>query len=122
VALSVVTTSGACGSAPVIAPPPIIVPTQPPATPMPPTAPPPPTASGPCLVTINSPTYVYSTTNDDIGNLFDQLQGGELIPIGRLANNSWWKTNYYNTWIKTSTFGQTASVSGDCSSLPVVTP
>jgi hypothetical protein len=122
VALSVVTTSGDCGSAPVIAPPPIIVPTQPPATPQPPTAPPPPTASGPCLVTINSPTYVYSTTNDDIGNLFDQLQGGELIPIGRLANNSWWKTNYYNTWIKTSAFGQTASVSGDCSSLPVVTP
>lgn len=117
----VVVASGPCDGVPVINPPPIIAaPTA-----VPPTVPPaaPPTASGPCLITITSPTYIYTQTTAIPDYLFDQAQAGyQLIPIGRLADNSWWKTNYYDSWIQTSTFGSTANVTGDCSGLPVVSP
>ncbi len=123
VALSVVTSSGNCADVQIVNPPPIVYPpTATPAPTQPPTAAPPPTQSGPCLISIGSPTYVYTTTIADQSNLFDQLQGGELIPVGRLADNSWWKTNYNGAWIQTSTFGSSASLSGDCSNLPIVSP
>lgn len=119
---SAVTPNGACANLPVVAPPPIIpaataVPTQAP------TQPPPPTPSGPCLIRITGPVNVYQTPNAVIDELQDQVQAGyELIPVGRLADNSWWRTNYMGAWIQTSTFGNGATVSGDCSMLPVVSP
>ncbi|MCA9907830.1 MAG: SH3 domain-containing protein, partial [Anaerolineae bacterium] len=135
VSFSVVANSGNC-DVPFVSPPPITPqPSAPTATTLPfPTATPPtqPTApapvvtpepSGPCLITITAPTYVYVTPNATQENLYDQTQAGyQLIPVGRLADNSWWHTNYGGAWIQTSTFGATATVSGDCSGLPVVSP
>ncbi|MFN8527287.1 MAG: SH3 domain-containing protein [Anaerolineae bacterium] len=129
VSAAVVTTQGDCAALQTIQPPAPIIPVQPTATPLPaqPTQPPaPPTAvppSGPCLITINTPTYVYSIPNTDISNLYDQTQNSyQLIPTGRLADNSWWHTNYGGAWIQTSTFGSSATVTGDCSGLPIVSP
>ena len=79
-------------------------------------------ASGGSIVTINSPVKVYSIPVANVSYLYDQVQGGELIPVGRLADNSWWKTNYASAWIQTSEFGNTVSISGDCSGLAVVEP
>ncbi|MCL4248830.1 MAG: hypothetical protein KJ065_11855 [Anaerolineae bacterium] len=135
VSFSVVASSGNC-DVPFVNPPPVTpqpsAPTAtalpfPTATPLPqPTAPAPvvtPEPSGPCLITITAPTNVYTTTTATIENLQDQAQAGyQMIPTGRLADNSWWKTNYGNAWIQTSTFGATATVSGDCSGLPIVSP
>lgn len=117
VALSVVNGNGDCSSVPVVNPPAVISPTQPPAAPPPPSQP---TQSGPCLIHVNSPTYIYTTTIAQIDYLFDQVQSGQLIPIGRLSDNSWWQTNNYGAWIPSSAFGDTASISGDCSGVPVV--
>ena len=119
VALSVINSSGDCSTLLTVNPPPIQqIPTQQPTLP----PPPPPTASTPCLITITSPAYVY-TQHSTSSDLFDQVQAGaQLTPIARLADNSWWKTNYYNSWIQTSLFGSAANVSGDCSVLPVVSP
>ncbi|MEP7290324.1 MAG: SH3 domain-containing protein [Chloroflexota bacterium] len=126
VALGVVTTSGNCVDILTITPPSVIAPPQQPAAPtLPPplpTVPPLPTPFGPCLITITSPTYVYQSPNADISNLQDQVQVGELIPTGRLADNSWWKTNYGGAWVQTSTFGVSTQVSGDCRNLPIVSP
>lgn len=120
VALSVVTSSGDCTAVPLVNPPPIIYPPTPTFAP---TAAPPPTASGPCRITTTSPTYVYTTTTAIADYLFDQVGAGvQLTPIGRLADNSWWKTDYYDSWIQTSTFGSSANVSGNCSNLPIVAP
>ncbi len=127
VSASVVTASGDCGSVAVVNPPAPIVPTAvpPTSTPIPlPTAVPPTAApSGPCLIRLTAPTRIYTIPNADISNLFDEVgAGGELIPTGRLADNSWWHTNYAGAWIQTSTFGVSAQVTGDCSALPVVSP
>ncbi len=106
-----------------VQPPPFVpIPT---ATPTPPPASPQPTAkptdSGPCLITLQSAVKVYSKPEKSDENLFDQVGGGaQLIPIGRLKDNSWWKLTYYDTWISTGNFGGKAQVSGDCSHLPVV--
>lgn len=121
VSITVVNTQGDCGSLAVVNPPPVVAPpTLPPPPTAAPTQPPPPTPSGPCLITLTSPTFIYQIPNDDISYLQDQVQAGELIPTGRLADNTWWKTNYANAWISTSTFGVTAQVSGDCRNLPVI--
>ncbi len=116
VAQFVVIASGDCGSVGVVNPPPI--PTQPPL----PTQVAAPTMSGPCLIVLTAPTYVYTTTTATMENLFDQVQGGQLIPIGRLADNSWWQTNDYGAWIPTSAFGDTVQISGNCDNLPIVSP
>lgn len=132
VSLSVVNASGDCASVAVVNPPPVApAPTQPPAQPTQPpaqpTQPPTPTAtptqSGPCLISVVSPVYVYQIPVEQVDYLQDQVgTGGQLIPTGRLADNSWWKTNYASAWIQTSRFGNEVTVSGDCSALPIVTP
>ena len=132
VSLSVVTANGNCTDLATVEPPPVIAqPTQTPLptatpTPLPPTPtpiPPSPTPSGPCLITVVSPVNVYQIPVEQIDYLYDQVgASGQLIPIGRLADNSWWKTNYSSSWIQTSRFGNEVTVSGDCSGLPVVTP
>ncbi len=129
VSAGVVTLQGTCNPA-VITPPPFVAaptaaPTQPPPPPPQPTSPPPPqptVPTGPCLLTINSPVFVYTQPIADVSYLQDQVQMGELIPIGRLADNSWWKTNYFNAWVQTSLFGSSLTVSGNCANLPIVTP
>ncbi len=114
VALSVVNNNGNCATVSVVNPPAVVAPTALPTQAAP-------TASGPCLISINSPTFVYTTTIADMNYLFDQVQGGsQLIPLGRLADNSWWQTNNYGAWIPTNVFGSTASISGNCSTLPIV--
>jgi uncharacterized protein YraI len=137
VSLSVVTASGDCAGIPVVTAPPIVPqPTQPPAQPTTPPTQPATTAptqttaptatateSGPCLITVVSPVNVYQIPVEQVDYLQDQVgTGGQLIPTGRLADNSWWKTNYASAWIQTSRFGNEVTVSGDCSSLPIVTP
>lgn len=136
VARSAVVESGDCATVPVVQPPPFqpaSQPTQPPAQPQPtqppaqPTQPPAPTPiptmSGPCLITITAPTYIYQSPLADISNLQDQVMPpGELIPTGRLADNSWWRLNFAGAWIETSLFGVSAQVTGDCSGLPVTSP
>jgi hypothetical protein len=130
-ALSAVTASGDCsGVASVNPPPPILIPspTPIPPTPIPPTpTPPPPTAtptqSGPCLITMTGEALVYTQPNAIPDFIYDEVQPGyQLIPVGRLADNSWWHTNYGNSWIETSHFGSEATVTGDCSALPIVSP
>ena len=130
VSASVVITNGDCSAVPTVNPPAPIVPTAAPptVTPIPaqPTvAAPQPTAtqSGPCYISLTGDTRVYQIPNADISNLFDEVgAGGQLIPTGRLADNSWWHTNYGGAWIQTSAFGSTAQVNGDCSTLPIVSP
>lgn len=117
VARSVVATSGACDTLDTITPPPVVSP--PTATP-PPTQTPPPTPSGPCLLRVNSPTKVYTTPIEQIDYLYDEVQSGELIPVGRFADSTWWKTNYANAWIRSSTFGNSVTLLGDCRSLPII--
>ena len=121
IAVSVATTSGDCSNILTINPPPPIVPTA--AATQPP--PPPPTASGPCRITVTAPTFVYTQTNAIPDYLFDQAQpGAQISPVGRLADNSWWKVLElgYNSWLSTSTFGQSVQISGNCDSLPIVNP
>ncbi len=129
VALSVVNASGNCNDLSAVQPPPFSLP--PTATPVPPTAttvpptavPPTATPSGPCLITVTSEFLVYTTPNAIPDFIQDQVAPGyQLIPVGRLADNSWWRTNYFNAWVQTSNFGSRAQVSGDCSGLPVVSP
>lgn len=114
-----VSVSGDCAGLAAINPPPFLPPSP---TPVPPTVAPP-TPSGPCLIRITGAANVYQTPLADISNLYDQVQAGyELIPNGRLGDNSWWRTNYNGAWIQTSLFGNVAQVSGDCRNLPVVSP
>lgn len=135
VARSAVVENGDCANLPVVQPPPFQPasqptqppaqpqPTQPPAQPQPPTPTPIPTMSGPCLITITAPTYIYQSPLADISNLQDQVMPpGELIPTGRLADNSWWRLNFAGAWIETSLLGVSAQVTGDCSGLPIVSP
>ncbi|XWX04584.1 SH3 domain-containing protein [Aggregatilineales bacterium SYSU G02658] len=126
VSAAVVTLQGTCNPA-VITPPPFVAvstatPTQPPPQPTSPPPPQPTVPTGPCLLTINSPVFVYTQPIADVSYLQDQVQMGELIPIGRLADNSWWKTNYASAWVQTSLFGSTLTVSGNCTNLPIVSP
>ena len=119
VAISVVTTSGACDTLPTVQPPAIIAPSNTPTpTPIPATA----TPSGPCLIFINTPTFTYTTTIADTSHLFDQIQSGTVEAIGRTHDNAWWQTNYGDSWIQTNTFGNGVSTSGGCHNLPVVSP
>lgn len=125
VSAAVVTLQGTCNPAVITPPPFVAVPTAAPTQPPPqPTSPPPqPTVpTGPCLLTINSPVFVYTQPIADVSYLQDQVQMGELIPIGRLADNSWWKTNYFSAWVQTSLFGSALTVSGNCTNLPIVSP
>lgn len=122
VSAGVVTANGDCANLPTVQPPaPIIPPT---ATPVPTNTPvpPPPTASGPCLFTITSPTFVYTTTIELIDYLYDQVQSGELIPNGRTADGQWFRLNYASSWLPASAIGQTVSRSGNCNNLPTVSP
>ena len=119
VAGSVVATTGSCDALPTVQPPPIIAPSNTPTpTPIPATA----TPTGPCLIFINSPTFTYTTTIADVSYLFDQIQSGTVEAIGRTQDNSWWQTNYGDSWIQTNTFGNGVSTGGACHNLPVVSP
>ncbi len=119
VAKVAVGSSGDCSGVPVITPP-LFVPTPTP-TPIPPTKVPEPT--GPCLITISDKVLVYTQPDDKPDYIFDQVQHGyQLVPTGRLKNNSWWQTNYNGSWIQTKFFGHEAKVSGNCNHLPVVNP
>ena len=118
IALSVVTSSGDCSGILTINPPPVISPTAAPQQA-------PPTASGPCRITVVAATYIYTQTDAIPDHLFDQAQPGtQISPLGRLADNSWWKVLElgYNSWLQTSTFGNGIQISGDCSTLPIVSP
>lgn len=127
VANSVVTTTGDCAAVPVVTPPdfipvPSVTPT-PTLTPIPTaTNTPLPTPSGPCLLTLTAPTKVYSLPTGVIDDLYDEVQSGQLIPIGRLADGSWYKTNYASAWVQTSLIGVSLIRSGDCSALPILIP
>lgn len=82
-----------------------------------------PTPAGPCLVTITTEQLVYTRPEAIPDYIFDEAQMNyQLVPTGRLADNSWWQTNYNDSWIETSVFGNTAEVSGDCANLPIVFP
>lgn len=139
VAASVVVPNGDCSSVQTVQPPPVQpVSTQPPAQPQPtqapvqPTQPPQPEPpqpqptqppSGPCLLTLNSAVNVYTQPTAQIDFLQDQVgAGGELIPTGRLADNSWWQTNYGGAWVQTGLIGSALTQSGNCGGLPVVSP
>lgn len=87
----------------------------------PPTPPATPTPAGPCVVTIITEQLVYTRPEADPNYIFDEARAGDVFNVvGRLANNSWWRTNYQNSWIETSVFGTTAQSSGDCANLPIV--
>ncbi|MBN8640048.1 MAG: SH3 domain-containing protein [Anaerolineae bacterium] len=120
VATSAVSLSGSCSALTVVNPPPVSLPP----TPVPPTQPPPPpTPSGPCLIRVTADQLVYSQPIADPSYIYDEVTAGfELIPVGRLADNSWWQTNYAMAWISTSVFGSTVNISGDCRALPIVSP
>jgi hypothetical protein len=122
IALSVVTSSGDCSTIPTINPPQIVP--QPTPIPVQPTQPPPPpTESGPCVIKITAPTYIYTITEATMENLFDQVQPGvQLHPDGIFPDRLWWRLPLYGqeVWIPTSTFGNGAQVTGDCSSLPLL--
>ena len=122
VAAVAVGSSGDCSSVPVVNPA-KFVPTPTP-TPIPPTPAPHPTEpSGPCLITISGDVLVYTQPDDKPDYIFDQVHKGyQLSPIGRLKNNSWWKTSYNGAWIQTKFLGHEAKVSGNCNHLPVVNP
>ena len=77
---------------------------------------------GPCLITLTQPTFVYTTTIAQMDYLFDQVQGGQLLVIGRLADNSWWQTNNYGAWLPASALGSTAQIGGNCDSVPITAP
>ncbi len=114
VAASAVGATGSCGVLNVVEPPPIS---------LPPTPLPPPTPSGPCLIRVTADQLVYSQPIADPSYIYDEVTAGyELIPVGRLADNSWWQTNYAMAWISTSVFGSTVNISGDCRALPIVSP
>jgi hypothetical protein len=131
-ALSAVTASGDCANLTTVnPPPPILIPTPTPIPPSPtpipptPTQPPTPTPtqSGPCLITMTGEALIYQTPNAIPDEIQDEVEAGyQLIPVGRLADNTWWRTNFGNAWIQTSLFGSVAVVTGDCSALPIVSP
>ncbi len=119
VAQVAVGSTGDCSGVPVVNPP-AFVPTPTP-TPIPPTKQPEPT--GPCLITISDKVLIYTQPNAIPDYIFDQVQKGyQLVPIGKLKDNSWWKTNYNGAWIETKRFGHEAHVSGNCKNLPNVSP
>lgn len=119
VAKVAVGSTGDCSGVPVVNPP-AFVPTPTP-TPIPPTKQPEPT--GPCLITITDKVLIYTQPNAIPDYIFDQVQQGyQLVPIGKLKDNSWWKTNYNGSWIETKHFGHEAKVSGNCKGLPNVSP
>ncbi len=113
---------GDCSGIPVENPP-LFIPTPTP-TPIPTHTPTPtPTSSGPCVIKISHDMLVYTQPNAIPDYIFDQVHGGyELIPVGKLSDNSWWKTNYNSSWIQTSHFGHEAHLSGNCNGLQVVSP
>jgi hypothetical protein len=116
VAASAVSIRGDCAGITVVNPPAF---SQPPA----PQPTQPPQALGPCLIRMTGEALVYSQPNAAADFIYDEVQPGfELIPVGRLADDSFWRTNYANAWISTSLFGTAAQVSGDCSALPIVSP
>ncbi len=128
VARSVVNPSGDCSGLPVEQPPLFIVPPTATFTPIPPTptfTPIPPTAtpSGPCLITVTAEFLIYTQPIAQPDYIQDEVGPGyQLIPIGRLADNTWWQTNFASAWVETSHFGPRAQVTGNCSALPIVSP
>jgi hypothetical protein len=64
---------------------------------------------------------IYTQPNPIPDNIYDQVHAGyELIPTGRLADNSWWQTNYANAWVQLSLLAGVGQITGDCGSLPVI--
>jgi hypothetical protein len=115
--LAAVTPDGDCSNLPIQIPPPVPATATPiPPTPIPATA----TPSGPCLITLVGPEYVYTIPNPIVDHLLDQVQQGELIPVGRWNQNpNWWLTNYMGGWWF-NTAGTNGRLSGDCSQIPYV--
>ncbi len=122
VALSVVSSTGNCADILTITPPTVIQPQNPPAQPpAQPTVPPPPTASGPCLITMTGDMLIYTQPNAIPDYIYDQVHTGyQLIPTGRLSDNSWWQTNYASAWVQLSLLAGVGQITGDCSALPVI--
>ncbi len=85
------------------------------------TPPPTPTMGGPCQITMKAAQFVYQQPDTIANTMFDQVQSGrQLTPVGRSADNAWWKTTYFDTWIQTSLLNDTAVISGDCTHLPAL--
>jgi len=122
VASAVVTVNGDCSSLPTVQPPAPILPPTPTPLPTNTPVPVPPTPSGPCLFTLTAPTFVYTTTVEQVDFLYDQVQSGELIPNGRTADGNWYRLNYASSWLPAHAIGQTVSRSGNCANLPTVSP
>ena len=126
VALSAATASGDCAGVSVVSPPPLAAATPLP-TVMPTDAPPQqpsPTPSGPCIIRIVSPAYIYTQPTAEISYLQDQVQPpGELIVTGRYqaGGQDWWKTSYANAWYLNAP-GAGGVFEGDCSAIPFVNP
>lgn len=127
IAAVVVVPSGDCATLPTVdapLPPPPIQPTQPPQPPavtQPPQPAPTHTPSGPCLITMTAEALVYTQPQAIPDYIYDEVQPGyELVPVGRTADNSWWRTNYAGSWIQYSTIQSSAVLSGDCSQLPIL--
>lgn len=114
---------GDCEALGLVNPPAVFVPLAPTVIPASPTSvPAPPTPSGPCLITLTGPEFIYVIPDAIIDNLLDQVQGGELIPVGRWQQNpNWWKTNYNSGWWL-NTPGTNGQLSGDCSQIPFINP
>ncbi len=97
----------------------------PPPTPTP-TLVPPPTATvvvGPCSITLTAAQYSYSEPDTVPSNLFDQVAPGtDIKPIGQSADGTWWEVTEFgqNVWMQRSLLNSTATITGDCSTLPVV--
>ncbi len=77
--------------------------------------------TGPCLITLIGAQFVYQQPDTISNSMFDQVQAGaQLTPVGKSADDAWWKLSYYNTWLETSLLKNTATITGNCTTLPSV--
>ncbi|HEX3050823.1 MAG TPA: SH3 domain-containing protein [Aggregatilineaceae bacterium] len=128
-ALSAVTSNGNCSSLPIVNPPPVpptpVPPTLTP-TPIPPTSMPTltPTPAGPCVIKFSADELVYTQPIVDPAYIYDEISaGGEAIVVGHwnAGGEDWWKTNYAGAWWLNAP-GTAGQLTGDCSSIPMITP
>ncbi len=125
-ALSAVTGSGNCASLPIVNPPPVPPTPAPTPTPIPPTPLPtlPPTPAGPCVIKFSADELVYTQPVVDPSYIFDEISaGGEAIVVGHwnASGEDWWKTNYGGAWWLNAP-GTAGQLTGDCGSIPMITP
>ena len=75
--------------------------------------------TGPCLITLTGAQFVYQQPDTISNSMFDQVQAGtQLTPVGKSADDAWWKLSYYDTWLQTSLLTNTATITGNCNNLP----